>query len=193
MIREALSTLSAKGLVDTRPKGGTRIRPQSMWSMLDPDVLEWLLARKCSPQLLLHFTEFRLAIEPAAASLAAEVAGDPERVAIRIALARMRSAHFGDDDLLESEIAFHDALLHASDNPFYAQLRPFIATAIRVSIQTANRYKGATLANIDDYAKISDAVMKRKPVAAAAAMRAPILEVLNRITGRDRDHVSRGT
>jgi DNA-binding FadR family transcriptional regulator len=193
VIREALSILSGKGLVDTRSSGGRGIRPQPMWRMLDPDVLGWLLARKCSPQLLLQFTEFRLAIEPGAASLAAQMAGDSDRVAIHIALARMRAAHFGDDDPLESEIAFHDALLRASDNSFYVQLRPFIATALRFHDRIANRYKSATLTSIEDHAKIAEAVMKRNPVAAAAAIRVPIQEVLNRIANRDRDHLRRRT
>src|SRR5207237_7585258 len=39
--REAVRILAAKGLVDARPKVGTRINPQSKWALLDPDVLEW--------------------------------------------------------------------------------------------------------------------------------------------------------
>src|SRR3982075_3834153 len=39
--REALRIRAAKGLVDARPKVGTRINPQSKCSLLDPDVLEW--------------------------------------------------------------------------------------------------------------------------------------------------------
>ena len=36
--REAVRILAAKGLVDARPKVGTRINPQSKWNLLDPDV-----------------------------------------------------------------------------------------------------------------------------------------------------------
>jgi DNA-binding transcriptional MocR family regulator len=39
--REAVRILAAKGLVDARPKVGTRLNPQSMWHLLDPDVLDW--------------------------------------------------------------------------------------------------------------------------------------------------------
>src|SRR5579885_3379929 len=39
--REAVRILAAKGLVDARPKVGTRVNPQSKWALLDPDVLEW--------------------------------------------------------------------------------------------------------------------------------------------------------
>src|SRR6266550_1515450 len=37
--REAVRILAAKGLVDARPKVGTRVKPQSDWHLLDPDVL----------------------------------------------------------------------------------------------------------------------------------------------------------
>jgi hypothetical protein len=39
--REAVRILAAKGLVDARPKVGTRINPQLKWNLLDPDVLDW--------------------------------------------------------------------------------------------------------------------------------------------------------
>ena len=40
-LREAFRTLSAKGLVDSRPKAGTRVSPRRQWSLLDPDLLAW--------------------------------------------------------------------------------------------------------------------------------------------------------
>src|SRR5579864_5894124 len=50
------------------------VERESNWNLLDPDVLGWLLERKFSPALLIEFTEIRLAIEPAAATLAARSA-----------------------------------------------------------------------------------------------------------------------
>src|SRR3546814_1090883 len=35
-LREAFRTLAAKGLVDSRPKAGTRVSPRRQWSLLDP-------------------------------------------------------------------------------------------------------------------------------------------------------------
>ena len=40
-LREAYSSLAAKGLIAARPKVGTRVRPKSDWNMLDPEVLAW--------------------------------------------------------------------------------------------------------------------------------------------------------
>ena len=39
--REAIRILAAKGLVESRPKTGTRVLPRNRWNLLDPDVLAW--------------------------------------------------------------------------------------------------------------------------------------------------------
>ena len=39
--REAIQVLTAKGLVESRPKAGTRVLSRERWNLLDPDVLGW--------------------------------------------------------------------------------------------------------------------------------------------------------
>src|ERR1700712_5582902 len=73
--REAVKMLTAKGLLTARPRKGTTVRPASYWNLFDTDVLRWLLERKFSLELLRQFSELRVAIEPAAAALAAREAG----------------------------------------------------------------------------------------------------------------------
>ena len=41
-VREAIKMLTAKGLVGSRPRRGTEVRPVSDWNLLDSDVLRWL-------------------------------------------------------------------------------------------------------------------------------------------------------
>jgi DNA-binding transcriptional MocR family regulator len=57
--REAVRILAAKGLVDARPKVGTRINPQSKWNLLDPDVLEWTFESEPDMALLNSLFELR--------------------------------------------------------------------------------------------------------------------------------------
>src|SRR3546814_15925564 len=38
-LREAIKVLAAKGLVDPRPKIGTRVRPRAHWNLPDPNQL----------------------------------------------------------------------------------------------------------------------------------------------------------
>jgi DNA-binding FadR family transcriptional regulator len=181
ILREAVKMLTAKGLLGARPRQGTWVQPEASWNLLDPDVLRWLLERKFSPALLVEFTQIRLAVEPAAAALAATEAGPADRAAIQKAIHRMFAAERGEDEPLESDIAFHVAVLQASGNRFYAQLSELIETALRFSIRLTNRYKGVKLASVADHKKVSDAIAAGKPAEAAKTMRNLIQEALDLI------------
>ncbi|MGD0191784.1 MAG: FadR/GntR family transcriptional regulator [Rhizomicrobium sp.] len=181
VLREAVKMLTAKGLLGARPRQGTWVQPEPAWNLLDPDVLRWLLERKFSPALLIEFTQIRLAVEPAAASLAATEGGPTEKAAIRAAIERMLAAERGDDNPLDSDIAFHVAVLHASGNRFYAQLSELIESALRFSIKLTNRYKGVRLASVADHKKVADAIIAGNPDASARAMRHLIQEALDLI------------
>lgn len=181
ILREAVKMLTAKGLLGARPRQGTWVQPESMWNLLDPDVLRWLLERKFSPALLIEFTQIRLAVEPAAAALAASAGGPAEKAAIQHAIARMYAAERGEDEPLDSDIAFHVAVLYASKNRFYAQLSELIESALRFSIKLTNRYKGVRLASVADHKKVADAIAASKPQDAAEAMRHLVQEALDLI------------
>ena len=170
VLREAVKMLTTKGLLNARPRQGTWVEPESRWNLLDPDVLRWLLERKFSPQLLLEFSQVRLAIEPMAAALAARHADAAAKAAIVAALDRMRAAECGEDDPLESDIAFHVAILRASGNRFLSQLRDLIDAALRTSIRLTNRRKGVRLASIADHQKVADAIVAADSDAARQAM-----------------------
>src|SRR6478735_40212 len=70
--REAIQVLTAKGLVESRPKMGTRVLPRSRWNLLDPDVLAWAFAGEPDPQFVRSLFELRAVVEPAAAGFAAQ-------------------------------------------------------------------------------------------------------------------------
>lgn len=176
VVREAIKMLSAKGLVSTRPRRGTIVLPESDWNLADPDILGWLLHRKNVLPLILEFAEIRLAIEPAAAALAARVADDAARQDMQAALDRMRDATVGEDDPLDADIAFHVAILRACRNRFFWSLRFMIEVALRFSIRISNQTKGVDRASVDDHQKIFDAIAAGDQPAAEATMRALIVE-----------------
>lgn len=178
VLREAVKMLTTKGLLNARPRQGTWVEPETNWNLLDPDVLRWFLERKFSPTLLLEFTQVRLAIEPMAASMAARLATDEAKAAIVAGLDRMKAAERGEDDPLESDIAFHVAILWASGNRFLAQMRDLIDVALRTSIRLTNRRKGVRLASIADHQKVSDAILAGDAEGASRAMRELMLEAL---------------
>ena len=89
VLREAIKVLTAKGLVEARPKIGTRVRPRDAWHLLDPDVLAWQQRGAGRPSLLRTLTDVRRIIEPAAAGLAASRADAGDLAALAEALDEM--------------------------------------------------------------------------------------------------------
>jgi DNA-binding FadR family transcriptional regulator len=178
--REAVKMLTAKGLLSARPRQGTIIEPATSWNLFDADVLRWLLDRKFSIELLRHFNQLRIAIEPAAAELAAINADALGLQLISGGYARIVAAEAGDDDTLDADIAFHLSILRASANPFFDQFRDVVATALRTSIRFTNRIRGRT-ADLAAHEAVKLAIEARDPVAARAAMAQIIDDVMELI------------
>ena len=178
--REAVKMLTAKGLLTARARKGTTVQPSSHWNLFDADVLRWILERKFSLELLRHFSELRIAIEPAAAALAARAADEATIKAIRAGYRRMEAAEAGEDDSLDSDIAFHISVLNASANPFYMQFRDLVSTALRTSIRFTNRFQGRT-ASLPHHRAVLDAIEAGDAEEAERAMRIIIVDVLNLI------------
>ena len=185
--REAVKMLTAKGLLTARPRQGTSVQPVANWNLFDADVLRWLLERKFSPELLRQFNELRAAIEPAAAALAAQTADARGLALIEAGFARMVAAEAGDDDGLNADLAFHLAILRASGNPFFAQFRDVVATALRTSIRFTNRIVGRT-ADLAAHGAVKDAICAGDPARAHAAMTAIIGDVMTVIATEQAHH-----
>ena len=183
--REAVKMLTAKGLLSARPRQGTVIQPETCWNLFDPDVLRWLLDRKFTVKLLRQFNELRVAIEPAAAELAARFAGPEDLALIEAGFQRMIAAEAGEDDVLNADIAFHVAVLEAAKNPFYAQFRDMVETALRTSILFTNRFKGRT-ASLSAHKAVKDGIEAGDGAAARAAMASIIGEVMLLIAQAER-------
>ena len=180
VMREAVKMLSAKGLVSSRQRQGTRVEPVENWNLLDPDVLRWLMERPFSNKIFLEFTQMRLAIEPTAAALAAQVQDKLAIAAIREGLEAMISTTGDQDAALQADIDFHVAILKASGNPFFWRLKPLINNALRLSIQLTNKISGHT-ADIASHEAILVAIEKGDAVAAEQASESILRESLKLI------------
>jgi len=130
VVREAIKTLSGKGLVSVRPRHGTRVLPRSDWSLLDRDVLNWLVGQdKPDRELLLAVQEVRSIIEPAAAALAATRATKKDRQRINAALGAMETSD-NQATATAADKAFHLAILDATHNPVLQGFRGAIDTIL---------------------------------------------------------------
>lgn len=154
--REAVKMLTAKGLVQAWPRRGTIVQKESNWSLLDADVLSWLLERNVSISLVKDFLRMRLAIEPAAAELAATRSADVSEIQHAVDEMRRAAEHGG--DALAADSLFHASILRASGNPFFAQMAPMVDTALRMTIRITNRIKGVRFASIQEHVDILVAI-----------------------------------
>ena len=71
VVREAVKSLIAKGLVTSGPKVGTRVLPPEHWNWFDPDVIVWQSQAGLTPEFLKDLQELRRVVEPAAVRMAA--------------------------------------------------------------------------------------------------------------------------
>lgn len=132
-MREAIKVLTAKQLIDARPKLGTYVLPRVYWNLLDPDVMVW---RDHDLRLQDELAEVRALMEPAAAELAAERASPEDVERMRQALARMEISSRSDDEralveVAEADVDFHVALAAASGNELFEHFQRMLTPAMR--------------------------------------------------------------
>lgn len=150
VVREAVRILVAKGLVDSSPMRGTRVRPRASWHLLDPDVLGWWAGVGGAAEILRDLAEIRRIIEPPAARLAAErIDRSPAGglAALEAAWATMCDETGDVDRFIEADLAFHAAILRATGNELLDQLVAAVGAGLRLAreIQASTRQVGGPL------------------------------------------------
>jgi DNA-binding FadR family transcriptional regulator len=128
--REAIRILSAKGLVSSKPKIGTRVNAKAQWHILDPDVLAWTFEAGPDISTLNSLFELRDVVEPAAAGLAALRRTDSQLKAMASAIERMERFTLNAPAGHQADVDFHATLMQAADNPYIASLIDGFASAI---------------------------------------------------------------
>jgi DNA-binding FadR family transcriptional regulator len=138
VVREAIRTLTGKGLVEARAKSGTRVRPPEQWNQLDPDVLRWQLETSDVDSYLNKLFQLRCAVEPAAAALAATQAGPEDIARIRAGCDGMEAARLN-EHFVVADIAFHQAIYFATRNEFFWPIAQMFEITLRQSFTIAAR------------------------------------------------------
>ena len=163
VIREAVKGLASRGLVESRPKVGTIIKPRSDWQMLDPAVLEWVAASEQNGEFMYHLAEVRTAIEPATAELAARHATPEDIARMREAYARLEESIEDEDAWAVADLEYHEAIVAAAHNEFLA----YIIRALRRPLQSKRRINIALVDLLDEnmvadpYSSPQDEVLSR--------------------------------
>lgn len=172
--REAVQVLTAKGLIASRTKSGTRVLPRSRWNLLDPDVLAWAFAGEPDPGFVRDLFELRTVVEPAAARFAAERRDSDDLAAMDDALTAMRRHTLAVDRGQAADRDFHEAVLRAARNEALLTLSASIGAAISWTTRLKHRARTLPRDPITDHVRVRDAIAVGDPAAADAAMRALI-------------------
>lgn len=118
VLREALKTIEAKGLVEARAKVGTRVLPRSRWNLFDRQVLTWIQQAGPDRAFLAHFVELRETVELQMVELAARRrTSEQVRMLLYWLNQRTISATMSEPFAL-AEFEFHRTLCEATQNPF---------------------------------------------------------------------------
>ncbi len=169
VIREAIKVLAAKGMLEVRQGSGTRARPRSEWSLLDPDVLAWQALLAPDPRVLRDICEVRLAIEPIASGFAALRATPREIAEIE---RRLEDKEAGADDpeqAVDADLRFHAAVVAASHNPLLEQLSAVTRQPFRTALSYTRRLRAAEAMAITAHRELVEAIKRRDPLKARAA------------------------
>src|ERR1700722_20866771 len=128
-LREAMKVLSAKGLIESRQKTGTRVRDPMHGNQLDAEVLGWRCASMPTDSFVEKLVEMREIIEPAAAAAAARRRTPQQLAALKEAYQAMEAAS-DLDAWAKADLAFHECLLQAANNELMSSLFSVIETAL---------------------------------------------------------------
>jgi DNA-binding FadR family transcriptional regulator len=194
VLREAVKVLAAKGLVEARPKTGTRVRDRTAWNILDPDVLSWRVEASNDTLLYQETTEIRLAIEPLAARLAATRALEEETIGIADAYKAMEAGVDDQRAYLAADLAFHQRILSACHNELLGHLGDVLRGVLRTSFELTTTPKRSRRRALPLHRAILDGIAAHDEDAAEKAARVLIADTaadIKRLTSTRRAPGSR--
>lgn len=162
VLREAMKTLDAKGLINPRVRVGTSVRPRNEWNHYDPSVLYWYIEAGLEDRLLGQLQEICLMLEPAAAMLAA-TNGTPQQInAIIRRLDRLVSVVTPTDEIVSLLLDLHVAIAEASANVFIQSSEAALKTATVLRIKRNPALAGPlSPADADTYRALAGALQAR--------------------------------
>lgn len=170
VVREAVKSLIAKGLITTGPKVGTRVLSEDHWNWFDPDVIIWQSKAGLTPEFLRDLQDLRRVVEPAALRLAAIRATEQDIAEVELAFAGMKRAVEEGGDYVTFDLRFHQGLLRASRNRMLVQMSKALGALLRTSFEISTRRKNGPMTSLPMHREVLDAVIAHDPDRAEKAI-----------------------
>lgn len=143
VLREALKTLEAKGMVEARPKVGTRISPPSRWNYFDPQVLSWHYEARPDRHFYENLFSVRATLEAQAASLAA-IHRTAEHVRLmKYWLHQMATADDNVEQYGLAALELHRTISDSSSNVLLRSMAGVVELTLALAITSGSAAEGA--------------------------------------------------
>ncbi len=167
IIREAMKTLHARGLVDSKPGSGAHItKPEAQ----DVSALMERIIRMDSIDYRSTF-ELRSILESAAVELASQRADEEQLREMDEILERLKGQDLSPDQRLALDFQFHLLIANATGNQLLATLVEAMSNIIKYSMRSGVFVHGGIEDSILRHQKIMDALYAHDPALARDAMR----------------------
>jgi len=158
--REAVRVLSAKGLVYSRTKSGTRINERLRWNILDLDVLAWMFEAGPTPEFLRDIFELRTVVEPAAAQFAALRRDGQDISRMGHALEEMRRFGLQTPEGRAADQSFHSLILMATRNEALITLATSVTAVVAWTTRFARDERKESRDPMPDHDAVFDAILR---------------------------------
>ena len=174
--REAMRALEQLGMVSSSRRVGITVLTISEWAVYDSSIITWRLnSEKSRDEQRSSLNELRLAIEPIAASLAAQHGSPADKAEILELAQRLHSFEEAParrvGEQLATDLRFHTMVLHASGNEMFAALSPFLLSMVRGRSVFGSR--------------------KRNPTAGTARLHLDLAEAIHRCDATEAEKIAR--
>ena len=168
--REAMRILIAKGLLESRPKAGTRVTPRERWNLLDPEVLAWMFEGEPDERFIRELCELRGVVEPAAAASAARRRSEAQLQRMSEALAAMREHGLATPEGRAADQTFHRVILDAAGNAALRSLASSVGAAVSWTTKVKQRSRQPPRDPLPDHVAVHEAIAAQDAERAHAAM-----------------------
>lgn len=170
VIREAIKSLAAKGLIEVTRRFGTLVLDTNRWNLFDTDIIEWRAqSGSIDPVMARDLMEIRRIIEPTAVRLAALRASEDDKRNLRAAYMTMARAVAGKADYIKADLEFHNIILSACGNQFLRQMQEAMAALLRVNFEVITKKPGGPAHSLPLHEAVCEAIEKGDADAAERA------------------------
>ena len=170
-VREAVKTLTAKGMLLPRPRIGTRVMPRSSWNFLDKELLSWWLTEDNFEEVVSHFLVMRSSLEPQACFLAATFGNAEQKAELNTLMEEMGQLkkRFLRERWIEVDMAWHEHIYEMSANPFLTSFASLFHSVYHTYFTSIT---SDTVIKLDLHQAIVDAIIQSDGDAAFKACQA---------------------